>query len=100
MKTQTKDERVLQKLDEFDAIETIHPTAEWNNSLMNKLSSSKRNKRNGNSPVGIAIIVIFIVVINIGFLIKSLIDNTDNSQQRDMDYQVISKELFINSNNN
>ncbi|MFZ4592067.1 MAG: hypothetical protein ACOYN6_13780 [Ignavibacteria bacterium] len=100
MKAQTKDESVMQKLNEYESLENIQPSAEWNNSLMSKLNSAKPNKNKGYSSLGIVVIVTFIVVINLGFLIKSLMDNTEDSQQRNMDLQVISKELFINSNNN
>jgi hypothetical protein len=100
MKTQTKDDRVLQKLNEFETIESIQPSSEWNRSLMEKLDTVKPFKSKGYSSVGIAVIVIFVVVINLGFLLKSLMDNTEKSQQRDADLKVISKELLINSINN
>ncbi|MCX6156995.1 MAG: hypothetical protein NTY74_03335 [Ignavibacteriae bacterium] len=100
MKAQTKDESLMQKLNEYESIESIQPSAEWNNSLMNRLNSAKPNKNKRYSPLGIAVIITFIVVINLGFLIKSLMDNAEDSQQRNMDLQVISKELLINSNNN
>ncbi len=89
--------KVMQKLNEFEAIEEIQPTSDWSLSLMNRLDNTKPNSSSRYTPMRFAAIIVFFVLINIVFIL-----NINHSSQqnlgRNLELQIISKELLVNSN--
>jgi hypothetical protein len=88
--------KVLKILNEFDAIEDIQPSADWNQSLMNRISSSKPHSLPDFLPARFALVVMLFVLVNLGFILSSLIGNSNKVLYRDKELLVISNELLIN----
>jgi hypothetical protein len=96
MKESELSNKIIQRLNEFETLEYLNPSANWNQSLMNKLTSAKlkaTSKISTNKPF---IMVLFIVLINIGFILNEVIGDSRQAKYRDKELQVISKELLIN----
>ena len=96
MKEQELNNKVSQTLQEFESMENIQPSAEWNNSLMQKLSVAKPNSIAGFSSSKFAVLMLFVVMANIGFVFKTVMNDSQQTPNRDKELQVISKELLIN----
>ena len=96
MKEQELNNRVSQTLEEFESMESIQPTSEWNDSLMQKLSVAKQNSIAGFSLSKYAVVMLFVVIANIGFVFKTVINDSQQTPNRDKELQVIVKELLIN----
>lgn len=87
---------VLKKLNEFESLESIRPSAGWNESLVKKLDSARAHSISAHSFSGFTFAVILAVLINLGFILNSIIHNSDKSLYKDKEFQVISEELLIN----
>ena len=70
MKKQELENRVSQVLHEFDSLENLQPSTEWNDSLMQKLSVTKPNSIALYSTSKLAILILFVVMANVGFIFK------------------------------
>lgn len=90
--------KVSQKLGEFESLENIQPSADWNSSLMSRLDSAKTDSSLTFSAIKFVIIALLIVLINVGFILNALINDPQKTNQRNSDLQTISKELLINPN--
>ena len=84
--------KVLQVLNEFESMGNIQPSVDWNQSLMNRIASSRVHKSPMSSITKYAVIVLCIVLVNIGFILNSMINNQQKAQHRNNELQVISKE--------
>ena len=96
MKEQELNNRVSQTLQEFESIENIQPSSEWNDLLMQKLSLAKPNSLAKFSSPKFAVLILFVVMANIGFVFKTVMHDTQQTPNRDKELQVISNELLIN----
>jgi hypothetical protein len=97
MKESELNNRISQMLNAFESIENIQPQEGWSQSLMDKLSSAKRPAYPGHSKTKFIVAILFIVLMNIGFILSTIIKNDSrNTLSRNNDLQVISKELLIN----
>ena len=97
MKKQELENRVSQVLHEFDSLENLQPSTEWNDSLMQKLSVTKPNSIALYSTSKLAILILFVVMANVGFIFKTVMNDSQQIPSRANELQVISKELLINS---
>jgi hypothetical protein len=96
MKETKRNNIVLQTLMEFENMPDIQPTTGWNQELMGKLAKTKPYSPSILPRTSIAAIVLLIILVNIGFILKSVIINSGNNLHRNNELQVISKELLIN----
>ena len=96
MKEQELHNRVAQTLQEFESMENIQPSGEWNDSLMQKLAGAKQNSTTTFYLPKYAVVILFLVMANIGFVFKTVMDDSQQTPGRDKELQVISKELLIN----
>jgi len=96
MEEKTLNNRVVQMLNELDTIEDIQPSADWNHALMNKLYASKYSLRLVSPSVKLVIMVLFILLINVGYIISTMIFSPKHDILRNKELQVISKEFLIN----
>jgi hypothetical protein len=87
---------VQQKLVDFDNVSPIQPSEEWNRSLMMKLEHSKRSSNAGFTTARFLMAVLLLVLINLGFILNSIMRNSDKINYRSNDLQIISKQLLIN----
>ena len=100
MKTDTLHDKLNQKLKEFEVLENIEPSANWNDDFMAKLADSK-TKTNNISVSKITTLMLCFVVINICFLITVIhTESKENatSNIRKAGLQNISYELLSNKN--
>ena len=96
MKESAFSDKVMQKLNEFEMMQNIQPSAGWNESLMNKIASAKSGSASNLSSARFAIPVLFIVLINIVFFLNTIITNSQQDSYKDKELQVISEEFLIN----
>jgi hypothetical protein len=96
MKESELTDQARHKLYEFETIADIQTSSDWNNSLMNRLHSVKPNSGSGFVSIKLTFVVMFLVLINMGFILNSIIKNTSQSQVRDIELNVVVNELLIN----
>jgi hypothetical protein len=88
--------RVNKKLDEFEKLDSIYPSPDWNNSLMEKVSSVHQYSPTKFSTGVITSMVLILILINVGFILTTLVNSSVKEGRRAQDLQVISSELFVN----
>ena len=96
MKESALSDKVMQKLNEFEMMANIQPSAGWNESLINKIASAKSDPASNLSSARFAIPVLFIVLVNIVFFLNTIITNSHQDSYKDKELQVISEEFLIN----
>jgi hypothetical protein len=96
MKESELSEGVNQILNEFGAIPDIQPSEEWRLSLMNRLGSSRTSSISNPSLSRYSIMVLFIILVNLGFILNTVMRNSSKAQFRDMELNAVSHELLIN----
>ncbi len=96
MKVSEVDSNVLRKLKDFEEMEAIHPSSIWNQSLMDRVSITKKASASSMVSTKFALGVLFFFIINIGLFIHTLSNNSKQALQRNDELKLISKELLIN----
>jgi hypothetical protein len=96
MKESKENNDLLKTIEVFDNIAVLHPSEEWNQSLMTRLVSVKPYATPVSMTTKISVLVVFIVLLNVGFILNAFISNSHRRVQRNNDLKVISKELLIN----
>jgi hypothetical protein len=95
MKESLLSDKVILKLKDFETMERIQASTGWNESLMARLESRKPDRVSNIPAAGFVVSLLFIVLINLGFVLTSIINNS-NPSYKEKDMQVISQELLIN----
>lgn len=98
MKDPELHKKVLQTLNEFETMENIQQSEEWNKSLMERLATVKADSPSVFSYVKYTIAALLVILINIGFILTAINNDPHQTLQKDIELQIISKELLINSN--
>ena len=84
-------------LQEFEKIENILPSENWDFIFEQKLSQTKNSKINKTSKFNVAIL--FLVFLNVGFIMNSLLtDITKTGVSRPDNLKSIANELLISNN--
>lgn len=96
MKESELNDKLTQKLYEFENIETLQPTSEWNQLLLEKIALSKSTSKARSTRSIITVIVVCFITINFGIFINSIFSNSDKYSSRKVDLQVISNEFLNN----
>jgi hypothetical protein len=96
MKEPAFNDKVIRKLNEFEAIQDIQPSAGWNDLLMKKIESAKPVHVSTMPSAGYVISVLFIVLLNLGFVLSSILNKSNTQSSKDTEMQVISQEFLIN----
>jgi hypothetical protein len=96
MKEAELNSKVSQKLADFEMVGNIMPSSEWNELLMKRISVADSGSRSNHSVTKYTIVMIFIVLVNLGFIVNSLARNTQRSSDRTSDLNTISKEMMVN----
>jgi hypothetical protein len=96
MKESILGDKILQKLNEFETLENIQPSEGWNQSLMQKIGSASANPIKGLSAAKFVVAALFILLVNIGFILNSVIRDSKQSVSHDSELQIISKEFLVN----
>ena len=87
--------KVAQLLNEFEIIETISVSDNWENRLQLKLNSKQNLKLNYSKKYGIILVVLFFF--NTSLILFSTSGSSEKIDNAKNDFQIISNELFINS---
>jgi hypothetical protein len=102
--------RIQETLQGFEALETIEPTAEWQQSLMHKLATTQQDVGAPFSTKAMVVVGLLFIALNIGFIAKEATETvptlaeTSNkfdtsptlNNERAATFETISNELFIN----
>lgn len=88
---------VQHKLHEFETMKTISTSDNWDAELTNKLYSRQSIKQNYSKNYGLILVVL--TLINISFITYSVIGTTEKKETTNADFQMVSNELLITSNN-
>jgi hypothetical protein len=96
MKESKENNDLLKTIEVFDNIGVLHPSEEWNHSLMVRLATAKQNAAPVSQTTKISVLVLFIVLLNVGFILNAFMSNSHRRVHRNNDLKVISKELLIN----
>ena len=94
MKTEDISMKIIQ---EFEFIENISPSENWDLVFHTKLDAARMDKSNATTKFNIMMLVL--VFVNVGFIINSFrAQNTKTIEQKGSNYQTVSDELLISSN--
>ena len=88
--------KVLRILNEFEAIEDIQPSADWNQSLMKRLSSPESSTTPIFNTTRYAAVILLFVLVNLGFILNSILGGSFQTLHNDKELMVIATELFVN----
>jgi hypothetical protein len=88
--------KISKMLHDFESIENIQPSREWNKSLMDKLGCTKPASASKLPSTGIAFAFLLFVLINLGFVVNTMLNGSNLGNSSDKDLLVISKEFLIN----
>ncbi len=87
--------KVNQLMSDFENTEEIWVSSEWNQSLLNKLSSNKRNLGKSRSRK-IVYILLIVFVANAGIVLNIINNKSNQLIKQESKLKTISKELLIN----
>jgi hypothetical protein len=88
--------RVQQKLEEFEQMDRIYPSVDWNSTLMERINSVPQHSPAKYSIVRVNMLFLILILINVGFILTTLVNGTVKESNRIKDLQVVSHELLIN----
>jgi hypothetical protein len=102
MKESELNSRVRSKLSDFETIAEINPSEDWKNSLMNRIESTGNNSGQSMYTSKFTLVILFIILVNLGFIMNSIVRNSYPSKLSEKELQALSSEFLINpvSNNN
>ncbi len=96
MKPNALNEKVIEKLQEFETLENIHPSSDWDAKLQMKLQLNTTIKTNFIGKYNL--ILVCIIVLNCGLIVFSLVNELKRTTTRTTNLELISNELLITSN--
>jgi len=99
MKVSEVNNRVLQTLTAFEKLDNIEYSPEWNRSLMDKIDTAKHQSTSGFPKMSFTVIMLFVLLINVGFIIKTVLKTSQKSSSHKSELQLISKEILVNPEN-
>ena len=86
---------VTQSLLEFETLKDNEISAEWEQSLINRINKSKLHSLSRLS-LNMFVVTILIILFNLSFILNILIHNSPASSSHQRDLQMISKDFLIN----
>jgi len=96
MNSQKVEIEALQILDKFEDLPELTPSADWDQSLMRRIVQSKQSTRSKVYFSSLSILVVLVILFNAGFVMKTVINSDNPTASHTEEYQILSKELFIN----
>jgi hypothetical protein len=88
--------KVQQKLVDFDNVRSIQPSEEWSQSLLTRLEKSRHSSNARFTSTRFILAVLLLILINLGFMLNSVIRNSEKTYYHNNDLQIISEQLLIN----
>jgi hypothetical protein len=95
MKEVELSDRALQSLRDFESLEEIQVSPDWTRSMLDKLGNSVRKPKKSHPVAGIALVLFFFILANLGFVLSVISDGT-KSMSREKALRAISDEFLIN----
>ena len=92
MENEELNNRIQESLQQFEGLENISPSNEWNESLRKKLTRTKSKTTSSTLVISVALLCI----LNLGFAFTMLMKNNPVTNERDENLKLVSQELFIN----
>ena len=89
-------ENIMDKLYEFETLENIYPSLNWETKLESKLNLKSNKKSNLINKYNL--ILVSIGMINASIIVFSLLNESKKVSTRTRNFEIISKELLIKSN--
>ena len=89
-------ENIMDKLYEFETLENIYPSLNWETKLESKLNLMSNKKSNLINKYNL--ILVSIGMINASIIVFSLLNESKKVSTRTRNFELISKELLIKSN--
>ena len=83
-------------LQEFESFPDMLVSDAWQQDLMKKIGTAKLHHESPFSKLKLVVVILFIALINLGFLLSSIIIKPHHILSRNNNLQIISKELLIN----
>lgn len=84
-------------MQEFDSIENIAPSENWDKAFQNKLNTARITKSNAFTKFNA--LMLLLLLVNIGFIWNTLkMQNAKMAVSRNDTFKIISKELLIPNN--
>ena len=80
----------------FENLGEIETTHQWQQSLMDRIATAKSVSSVGFPKKSFTVIMLFILLINAGFILNSVLKTSTKSSSHKSELQLISKELLIN----
>jgi hypothetical protein len=87
--------RARQRLADFDHIGPIQPSEVWKRSLSSRLVKTKKSHYS-SLPAGLMLVIIFLFLINLGFILNSIMMSSASASFHTSELQIISNQLLIN----
>lgn len=81
---------------EFESMEEILPSSGWDQSLMARIAATKTPAGSNIPPVKPALVLLFIILINVGAILTMISSTSRQSFSRSNELKMISKEFLIN----
>lgn len=88
--------KAAKMLHDFENMETIHPSEEWNESLMERLNQMKPGTSVSSSLRRFNAVLILFGFINLCFVLNALMVKSPAKQAREKELMEISAEILIN----
>jgi len=98
MKESEINNKVSQLLHEFEAMDTIQSSSDYNEKLMAKINAVERNSSNRLINLKYSMVIVLFVLINVGFVYSVVNNGAGKKNERNTELQVIAKELLFNPN--
>ena len=94
MTTPNFNTRAEQKLNEFESLETMHATAEWENALFAKINAAQSSSKKSFPSGGYTLIITMLIMVNVGVLFNYF--NSDKKHLiRTTEYQLLVSQLLV-----
>jgi len=87
---------VLSRLSEFECLESISPSENWNQTMLSRLTSVKPVSESGIIPTRYKVLVLIAILINVGILWSSITSDAKTDKQLTIELQIISNEFLVN----
>jgi len=96
MNTNKLNNDIMDKLYEFETLENIYPSLDWDTKLESKLKLKSNQKSYFLNKYNL--IVLSIGLINISLIVFSMLNESKKINSRSRNFELISKELLLKSN--
>lgn len=85
-------------IEEFEKPSSVIPSAGWKSSLDKRLKKEMRRSSLTFPLSGITALILLVTLVNLLIIFAAILFNPDKSAKRENDLEILSRELFVNSN--